>query len=227
MGKEVGRLKELEVSLQASSLFSHILQVSSLEEAYTQPHFHHPDLICFYLSTTAQAEEKIHRCQVAFPQSRLMLISPHHVLAYQVLKHDLFDFVGYPLRPEEIQRCLRHIKKVRPQKNYLGLRTYKDFKYLSLSDILFLKADNNTTEFYLRKGKKIYGFYTLKVYQKRLPDRFLRIHKSYMVNTAKVWRIHFGKKKCEVRGHNHPLPFLKTYTAKLKLLQQQLEKNSF
>ncbi|PZD76439.1 hypothetical protein DNG35_11975 [Mesonia sp. K7] len=226
ISKEVGKLDKWLRALEAAKLFTHLFTATSLEE-YMSSHFQTPDLICLYLHTSAQVDEKVRHCQVVYPQARLLLISPHQALAYPVVKMNLFNFMAFPISTEAIQRCLQSIKAMQPQKRYIGLRTYKDFKYIKLSDILFLKADNNTTEFYLQKQKKVCGFNTLKAYQKRLPEKFMRIHKSYMVNTAKVWRIHFGKKNCEVRGHNHPLPFSKTYTANVKTLHKQLEHASF
>lgn len=54
---------------------------------------------------------------------------------------------------------------------------------LYLQDILYLKADINYTEFYMKDGKKLVSSSTLKHHEadERLKD-FLRVSKSYMVN---------------------------------------------
>jgi DNA-binding LytR/AlgR family response regulator len=58
----------------------------------------------------------------------------------------------------------------------------KDYNIYS-QDIVYLKADINYTEFYLRDGKKIVSSLTLKHHEadERLKG-FLRVHKSYLVN---------------------------------------------
>ena len=50
-------------------------------------------------------------------------------------------------------------------------------------DIVYLKADINYTEFYLKNGKKLVSSTTLKQHEadERLKD-FLRVSKSYLVN---------------------------------------------
>ena len=58
----------------------------------------------------------------------------------------------------------------------------KDYNLYS-QDIVYLKADVNYTEFYLKDGKKIVSSFTLKYHEadERLKG-FLRVHKSYLVN---------------------------------------------
>ena len=58
----------------------------------------------------------------------------------------------------------------------------KDYNLYS-QDIVYLKADVNYTEFYLKDGKKIISSFTLKHHEadERLKG-FIRVHKSYLVN---------------------------------------------
>lgn len=59
------------------------------------------------------------------------------------------------------------------------LRNYR----LYSQDIIYLKADINYTEFYMKDGRKLISTSTLKHHQadERLKD-FLRVNKSYLVN---------------------------------------------
>ncbi len=51
------------------------------------------------------------------------------------------------------------------------------------NDIIYCKADDNYTTFYLCSGEKILASKTLKHYGEILPEnQFVRIHKSYIVN---------------------------------------------
>lgn len=58
----------------------------------------------------------------------------------------------------------------------------KNYNFYS-QDIVYLKADINYTEFYLKDGKKIVSSFTLKHHEadERLKG-FLRVNKSYLVN---------------------------------------------
>jgi two-component system, LytTR family, response regulator len=54
---------------------------------------------------------------------------------------------------------------------------------IPFNDIIYCKADDNYTTFYLRSAEKIMASKTLKHFGEILPDnQFVRIHKSYIVN---------------------------------------------
>jgi two-component system LytT family response regulator len=69
-------------------------------------------------------------------------------------------------------------KAINP-KNFVMLKKQKLFS----TDIMYLKADTNYTDFFLKDGRKVTSSFTLKHHQadERLKD-FLRVNKSYLVN---------------------------------------------
>jgi len=107
------------------------------------------------------------------------------------------------------------------------LKSYKDYQYLNTDEILFLKADNNTTDFHMINDKTISAFKTLKTYEELLPKNFLRIHKSYIVNSNYVSRINYGKLKCFMTKHNNQIPFTKTYIDRVKNMNDILNQSTF
>src|SRR5690606_34976141 len=68
-----------------------------------------------------------------------------------------------------------------PQKS-ICIKSYSDYRFLNYSDIVYLKADNNTTDFKLINGSIVTAYKTLKYFETSLPPYFIRIHKSYIVN---------------------------------------------
>ncbi|MDQ7918265.1 LytTR family transcriptional regulator DNA-binding domain-containing protein [Mesonia sp. MT50] len=214
----------LRQALLRVNVFLEILSLDNLGEAVDYIPFD-THFLCVEIIEELPAIENLYALQRAYSSSYIILISPHKVQAYTVVKLQLFHFLSYPLQDLELKNCLQKIG--RQVRDKIRIRSYQDYRYILLTDILFLKADNNTTEFYLRKKQRIYGFKTLKTYQNRLPSNFLRIHKSYMVNASKICRIHFGKQTCEVKGHNHPLPFSKSYRASMQALNECLKKESY
>ena len=67
------------------------------------------------------------------------------------------------------------------------------FEVLEISDILFCKADDNYTEIYLEKNKKLVSK-TLKYFEEALKEYpFARVHKSYLVNVNAVVKYKKGK----------------------------------
>ncbi|WP_422089249.1 LytR/AlgR family response regulator transcription factor [Tenacibaculum ovolyticum] len=67
------------------------------------------------------------------------------------------------------------------------------FEVVTVSDILFCKADDNYTEIYFKNTKKLVSK-TLKHFEDLLKENsFARVHKSYLVNVNEVVKYKKGK----------------------------------
>jgi len=91
------------------------------------------------------------------------------------------------------------------------IKSYGDYQFIALKDVVYLKADNNTTDFYLQNGKKLTAYKTLKHYENNLPSFFYRIHNSYIVNSNYVSRINTGKSLCYLDDNEISISFSKTF----------------
>lgn len=148
---------------------------------------------------------------------------------YEVIKTGFFDFLLCPLEELEIRKSvLRVLKKIpaRSRKN-ICLKSYKDYQYLKTDEILFLKADNNTTDFYMNDGNIISAFKTLKTFEEILPNNFHRVHKSYIINKNFVSRIQFGKFTCTIKRNDYEVPFTKTYIDNIESMNKALAEYSY
>ncbi|RNL87767.1 DNA-binding response regulator [Sinomicrobium pectinilyticum] len=148
--------------------------------------------------------------------------------AYTAFKYNFLDYVLHPVSALEIRKSVLRYQKKKPVcASLICIKSYKDYQYLNTDDILFLKADNNTTDFYLRGGRVIGAFKTLKTFEDKLPKTFLRIHKSYIVNTAHVSRIHYGKAMCSLRQCPKPIPFTRTFQENIDRIHSILHEFSY
>lgn len=67
------------------------------------------------------------------------------------------------------------------------------FEVLQMEDILYCQADDNYTQIFLKKGKRLVSK-TLKYFEDSLSDRgFARVHKSYLVNVNEITEYKKGK----------------------------------
>lgn len=67
------------------------------------------------------------------------------------------------------------------------------FEVLELQDILYCQADDNYTQIYLKKGKRLVSK-TLKYFENSLSEKgFVRIHKSFLVNVNEITEYKKGK----------------------------------
>lgn len=132
--------------------------------------------------------------------------------ALEAIQSGFSDYTMAPLHLHELGKSLFKFEKRNPPNNIttICIKSYSDYQFVSLQDIAYLKADNNTTDIQLYNGKTVNAYKTLKHFEDTLPFYFLRIHKSYIVNINHVSRIHFSKSKCYL-NYNEILPFSLTY----------------
>lgn len=149
--------------------------------------------------------------------------------AYDAMKHGFFDYLLKPLEELDIRKCILKHQKTSPvdTNKTICLKSYKDFQYLDTDKILFLKADNNTTDFYMKDGGVVGAFKTLRTFEDILPQNFLRIHKSYIINRNHVSRIQYGKSVCTLRDASTHIPFTKTFIDNVEVINNALYQSSF
>ncbi|MBD0849174.1 LytR/AlgR family response regulator transcription factor [Maribacter arenosus] len=153
--------------------------------------------------------------------------------AYQAIKNGFFDYWLKPYNEFDIRKSLLRLKKYMPEPAQVNLRpeticlkSYRDFQYLNTRDILYLKADNNTTEFVMKDGSIVHAYKTLKTFEDQLPQGFIRIHQSYIVNTNYISGISYGKSVCTLNLRNLQLPFSKSYKTNVDDVKDHLSKNT-
>ncbi len=159
----------------------------------------------------------------------LIGISKSKKYAYEALKHNFFDYWLMPYNENEIRKTLLRLRKKMPKEpagQTLCLKSYKDFHYLNTDEILYLKADNNATDFIMKDGRTISAFKTLKSFEEKLPKNFIRVHQSYILNTDYVSRINYGKSICSLKSGKTQLPFSKSYKENIDSLKKILSKNT-
>jgi DNA-binding LytR/AlgR family response regulator len=112
--------------------------------------------------------------------------------ALQAIQSGFSEYLTEPISMHHLGKSLFKFEKRTPKKwvTSLCIKSYSDYQFVNLEDIVYLKADNNTTDIQLMNGKIINAYKTLKHFENSLPFFFLRIHKSYIVNINHVSRIH-------------------------------------
>ncbi|PIB23821.1 LytR family transcriptional regulator [Maribacter sp. 4U21] len=190
-----------------------------------------PDIIFVNLNDKASAlfqmVVELHQYVTTVPL--VIGISKTKEHAYEAIKNNFFDYWLLPYNEFDIRKSLLKLRKKLPKEatpQTICLKSYNDFQYLDTTDILYLQADNNTTEFHMIGGNVTHAYKTLKTFEKQLPKNFVRIHQSYIVNTDYVSRINFGKSICALKKNNKSLPFSKTYRENMDNLKKILSQNS-
>ena len=119
-----------------------------------------------------------------FPTTKIIFISNYPQYVTQSYYIDAFQFLIKPLTQEifnmELSRCLEHIK----QGYEKIVRKTKEGKIaLKKADIVYLEAQRRIIIVYLRDGSSYQYYSRLADEEKELgKDRFVRCHKSFIIN---------------------------------------------
>jgi DNA-binding LytR/AlgR family response regulator len=108
------------------------------------------------------------------------------------------------------------------------VKSYGDYRYIDSRDVLYLEADNNSTDIHLKDGEMVTAFKTLKHFENVLPtNQFLRIHNSYIISINHVSRIHTGNSVCFIKNSTTKLPFSKSYRDNVELIIHNIASGNY
>ena len=150
-------------------------------------------------------------------------ITADPLFGIRAFKEGFSDVLITPISKLEVEKSLFKFKMYLKNKApFILLKNYREHIYLRPKEVLYLKGDNNTTEIYLKNGEVVHFYKTLKTVQTILPGMFVRIQKSFVINTQHLYHFDTGKKICKLRGVSLPFPISKKYIPHVSLLEQKL-----
>jgi len=125
---------------------------------------------------------------------KVIMITSNAQFAPESYSYEVVDFI---VKPIEFSRFFKAVQKLLPTEETPTKSTTEEaifvkdgnsFVRIEPSKLLYLKSDSNYVQF-VTENKKILGLANLKDLEKKLPNQFLRVHRSYIVNLSKVDRI--------------------------------------
>lgn len=72
------------------------------------------------------------------------------------------------------------------QQNFTFIKTDRKLIKLNFDDILFVKGLGNYVEIFVKNRRKYVYYKTLKDLIDKLPNEFMRVHNSYIINLKNV-----------------------------------------
>lgn len=110
--------------------------------------------------------------------------------AIQAFKFSALDYLLKPIAPDRLKAA---VSKFTPDTMApiskdltIALNTQEEMRLVKVDDITRLEAMGNYTSFYLADGDKILVTKTLKDFEKILPEHFLRVHQSHLINKKMI-----------------------------------------
>jgi DNA-binding LytR/AlgR family response regulator len=146
---------------------------------------------------------------------RVIFTTAYEKFALQGFQVEAMDYLLKPIsykvflksanRAKNYFELINHIDEspeqtVKTEKDYLFVKSDLQIKKVNYSDILFFEGLKDYIKLFTKSSKKAIVFHaTMKAVEAKLPlDKFMRVHRSYIVNlenikTIEKYRIIFGK----------------------------------
>lgn len=117
---------------------------------------------------------------------QIIYISGKSSYAQELFKTQPMDFLVKPITQEDINETLNlAIKILKKNMGKFEFQIGYDFYYISFGNILYFSSEGRKIKIFTIHGEKqFYG--KLKDVSKKLPDGFLNIHHSYVINQTYV-----------------------------------------
>ncbi|WP_219226553.1 LytR/AlgR family response regulator transcription factor [Pedobacter antarcticus] len=151
-----------------------------------------PDLLLLDLNLNGDDGFQILEKMVA-ASFHTIVVSANIDKAITAFAYGVLDFVPKPFDQDRLSKALTRFvsPKLKPDGGikYLAVKTAGQVRLISIADVIYIKGAGIYTELHLHNGKPQLHDKSLELLQQLLPDRFERIHKSYLVNIEQAERI--------------------------------------
>lgn len=138
--------------------------------------------------------------QTSHMQYKVIFTTAHEEYALQAIKANAIDYLLKPIIADELvkavtkavtsdeQRLTQLLSMVGKMNNKpkVSIPCSEGLLFVEVDEITRLEADSNYTYIFLAQGKKITASKTLKDMEKLLPDNFVRVHTTHIVNIDRV-----------------------------------------
>lgn len=169
-----------------------IVVCDSLQKGLDQIVTQLPDLLLLDLNLNGDNGFEILEQMVA-ASFHTIIVSANIDKAITAFAYGVLDFVPKPFDQERLFKALTRFVSpaLKPDEGikYLAVKRAGQVRLIAISEVIYIKGAGIYTELHLSNGQKELHDKSLEHLQQLLPDRFERIHKSYLVHFQQIEKI--------------------------------------
>jgi DNA-binding LytR/AlgR family response regulator len=125
--------------------------------------------------------------EAAAARFQTVVVSAHHDQALRAFEYGVTDFVAKPWSEERLRRAIERVRGGRTSAaRTLMVRKGRELRAVAVDDIDTIRGADDYSELHLRDGSLHLHAKSLSALETLLPDSFLRVHRSWIVNLARV-----------------------------------------
>lgn len=182
----------------------------------------HPDIICLDI-TMQGAIDLAAQLRLLLPLSYMILIASPDISPVTYLRPSIGadSLMLKPLSAGQIQEIMSEALQAyiqrffKPDEKKVFVIENKSGRELVDYDHIFF-FESREKRVYLNAGSVEYGFYdTLDKLEERLQDRFIRCHRSFLVNSSKISQVFLSQNRLVLQG-DFEIPLSRSYKPAIK-----------
>lgn len=121
-----------------------------------------------------------------------IIVSAHAECSITAFEFGVLDFVAKPFSRERLHKALqRYVGRHTPPAS-LALKKRGALEWIAMSEIDHVQADGHYSNIVLRSGEQCFHDLAIDKLMALLPPHFLRVHRSYIVNSLGFKRLQIG-----------------------------------
>ena len=185
------RLERMTREILGDSL-SEIVCLERMEESEEFLGSNNIDLLLLDLNLSGKDGFELLKMATAGP-FQTIIVSANTDQALRAFEHGVLDFVPKPVDHNRFEHALARVSGEHtpailgsPSARYLAVKRLGALFLVPVERVLYLKGAGDYVEIHLRDGTTELHSKSLESLEKILPDRFVRIHKSYVADLRQV-----------------------------------------
>ncbi len=157
-------------------------EAADAEEALVMVKENQPDLVFLDISMPNMSGIQLANLLLEkYPKIKIIFTTAYDEYALEAFDVNAIDYLLKPIRRE---RLFKAVKKLLPEQENEAFYVLKDGNKtlkIAIDEIILLHSDNKYTEVHLME-KTLLSADSLKVFEENYPQKFLRIHRSTLIN---------------------------------------------
>lgn len=194
---QLGSLKNLQTALTSHKNFIEIGVANSLSKGISMALSTRPHLIFLDVQLGEEngfdliKEIRLFTSEIPY----IIMTTDYDKYAKKAVNNDVLYFLDKPIDPDELMIGLKKFeKRFLELQKHITIKNSEGHFFMPLDSIQYMQADNNYCKIYREIMGSMMVSKTLKDLARILPSNFIRIHKSYIVNTKYVQMLNTSKK---------------------------------
>ena len=121
-----------------------------------------------------------------------IIVSAHAERSITAFEFGVLDFVAKPFSRERLRKALQRYTGRHTETASLAVKRRGALEWIAMAEIDHVQADGHYSNIVLRSGEQCFHDLAIDKLMALLPPHFLRVHRSYIVNSLGFKRLQIG-----------------------------------